>query len=142
MPPQVQEPPEPTCPICDYSLRGLPEAGCCPECGCSYDPRLLSVRTARPRGGWAYLLTVPLAAALAMPGLTDLGPVGLLLPLIFAAWCWHVSKRMAAWRCEVRARAYLRGVRSKPPPYFRRAVQYLVLAASILLIFSFWAAVH
>jgi hypothetical protein len=85
---------------------------------------------------------VPLAAAVAVPGMTDLGPVGLLAPLVFVGWCWHVSKRVAAWRCEVRAKAYLRGERSRPPPYFRPVVEHLTLAGAVLLLFSLWVTVH
>jgi len=32
-----------TCPVCLYSLRGLPERGDCPECGTPYSPEALKV---------------------------------------------------------------------------------------------------
>jgi len=131
-----------SCPICSYSLTGLPTAGRCPECGCSYDERILSARSARPAGGWASLLGPPLAALLAMPLLTYLGfPVGFVASLIFVAWCWHASKRLAAWRYEVRVKASLRGARPKPPGHFRPAIQHLAFGTQILLIYGIWAVV-
>lgn len=33
-----------TCPLCGYSLRGLPTDHKCPECGLAYDPSLIVIR--------------------------------------------------------------------------------------------------
>ncbi|MCP4593469.1 MAG: hypothetical protein GY842_22255 [bacterium] len=39
------------CPVCTYSLRGLPPDHRCPECGLRYDEGTLVFRPRRPRLG-------------------------------------------------------------------------------------------
>jgi hypothetical protein len=77
-----------------------------------------------------------------MPLLTYIGfPVGFAASLIFVVWMWHVSKRIAAWRYEVRVNAFLRGARPKPPVYFRPMILHLALVIQLLLIIAFWTVI-
>ncbi len=50
------------CPVCHYSLRGLPASHRCPECGFEYDEHTLIWRPARRRGVYAVLVFVGLWA--------------------------------------------------------------------------------
>ena len=77
-----------------------------------------------------------------MPLLAYLGgPVGMVASLIFVVWILHASKRIAAWRYEVRVHAFLRGTRPKPPVYFRPMMLHLALAIQLLLIIAIWTVI-
>ncbi len=136
------QPTEPSCPTCNYSLKGLPAAGRCPECGCSYNDRILSARSARPVGGWASVLAAPFALLLVMPLFPHLGlPADCVVSLLIVGWMLHVSKRIAAWRYEIRVRAFLRGSRPKPV-YSRLMILYLAMAIQLFLMFVIWTVFH
>ena len=137
----MEPPTEASCPICNHSLKGLPAAGRCPECGCSYNDRILSAQSARPGGGWASVLAAPFALLLAMPVFPYLGfPVDCVVSLIIVGWMLHVSKRIAAWRYEIRVQAFLRGSGPKPI-HSRLMILYLAMAIQLLLIFVFWTVI-
>ncbi len=76
-----------------------------------------------------------------MPLFPHLGlPADCVVSLLIVGWMLHVSKRIAAWRYEIRVRAFLRGSRPKPV-YSRLMILYLAMAIQLLLIFVFWTVI-
>lgn len=74
--PMITIPPLFSCPVCNYSFRGLPSAGCCPECGFQYDEHTVVLRPRKPwktyigmfaiEAGLIYLLGPPFLTLLTL----------------------------------------------------------------------------
>ena len=129
---------DPICPGCRYSLKGLPVTGSCPECGLSYDKDVLSTPIRAPRLGWALLLIPVLVYIPAYPILSRLGLLGYVANLVFIAWFVHVTKRVSAWRYDLRDKGFHQGTCRKPSPKYRANLERMILAIVLLAILGLW----
>lgn len=80
-----------------------------------------------------------LAGILVLPILDPLGfPLGCIASLFFVVWFVHVSKRVSAWRYDLRVKGFHQGTCRKPSPKYRFNLESLLLVIVLLAILGLW----
>ena len=136
------------CRTCGYRLRGLPDAGSCPECGRTYTRQSLMHRyVGYLEDSWLQIFQVPLIAlcglavgrALFRAGHLPAGTLTIVVVLVSCtAWAWQLSGRMAAWRYLLRLEATAQGHGPDVSARYKARLALVLFAVQLALIAAPW----
>ena len=144
------------CPGCEYSLRGLPEVGACPECGRPYTEATLT-RWHRKQAmeGWTGMLLPPFASiCFTLQSVAIGSEFGALVLLTLLAiihvgcgvWAWQISRRLAAWQHFTKLEAAAAGDATEIPARYKKdltiqlfLIELALMGAPLVICVGVWS---